>query len=102
MHGMHGLVLHEVQALMKAHAQITVTDCTNKCDAIFGLLDPMDEDKFDKMCEHICECEINKSCTHDHPTGQPMHPTGQPMHPTGQPMHPTGQPMPPTGQPMHP
>merc|ERR1719510_525623 len=46
---------------MKANDKITPADCTKKCDAVFELLDNGDEATTDKVCQHLCECEINKT-----------------------------------------
>merc|ERR1711963_369323 len=82
-HGMHepgGQMLHlihqEVVALMQAHPNMTSSQCSTKCDAIFHLLDDQDEAMNDELCDGACKCEIDNVCHHNqhnnhHPTAMP-------------------------------
>merc|ERR1711963_1028913 len=81
-HGMHepgGQMLHLIHqevALMQAHPNMTSSQCSTKCDAIFHLLDDQDEAMNDELCDGACKCEIDNVCHHNqhnnhHPTAMP-------------------------------
>ncbi|CAL1526757.1 unnamed protein product [Lymnaea stagnalis] len=67
------LIHVEVQALLALDPQLTVTQCTRECDAMFDLGVLADETHSDELCLHACQCEIQKNCAADHT--HPPHPT---------------------------
>merc|ERR1712154_29006 len=66
------LIHREVQAILKADPNLSLDNCSTKCDAEFDLIAGHDEDVTDKACAAACDCEINKNC-HMHPTRDPSH-----------------------------
>ncbi|KAK3759277.1 hypothetical protein RRG08_021225 [Elysia crispata] len=60
----YALVHHEVHALYQANNNISLDECVRKCDNLFDLIDPVDEQAFDQKCEDYCKCEINHNCGH--------------------------------------
>ncbi|KAK3756415.1 hypothetical protein RRG08_053139 [Elysia crispata] len=67
-HGQHdeldALVHRQVHELYETNSLISLEECVKKCDNMFDLTDPIDEQAFDQMCEEHCKCEINHSCSH--------------------------------------
>merc|ERR1712154_721503 len=75
---LNALIHHEIDALQAADPNLTDVDCTNKCDALFDLVDPHDEQITDEACKNICE---HRGVPHStHPTHHP-HPTFPTHHP---------------------
>merc|ERR1712150_3132 len=56
------LVRDEVKAIYLADANLTVDNCTTKCDALFDLVAGHDEQTPDAMCRQECSCQKNNSC----------------------------------------
>lgn len=44
----------EVRAIIRANPSITLADCTAKCDAVFALDVPRDEEVTDRDCAREC------------------------------------------------
>ncbi|CAG5134040.1 unnamed protein product [Candidula unifasciata] len=54
----YSLVEREVHVIIHDNPSITETDCIQKCDNVFGLLDPIDEANNDIECAEECHCHI--------------------------------------------
>ncbi|PVD36637.1 hypothetical protein C0Q70_03623 [Pomacea canaliculata] len=60
------LVRDQVHALLQATPTLSVADCTAKCDAVFALDVPREEELTDQDCARECQRQI-----HGEPTGPP-------------------------------
>lgn len=49
------LVRNEVHALLQATPTLSVADCTAKCDAVFALDVPREEELTDQDCARECQ-----------------------------------------------
>ena len=53
------LVHRQVHELYETNSLISLEECVKKCDNMFDLTDPIDEQAFDQMCEEHCKWSVS-------------------------------------------